>query len=72
MAHMVETMFSVREKPWHYELTKDVTKLIQEAPTSLDALRYAGLDWEVESRHKEFQQRNSLFETRKGKRTALD
>ena len=47
MAHEVETMFSVREKPWHYELTKDVTKLIQEAPTSKDALHYAGLDWEV-------------------------
>ena len=47
MAHNVETMFSVREKPWHYELTKDVTKLIQEAPTSKDALHLAGLDWEV-------------------------
>jgi phage/plasmid-like protein (TIGR03299 family) len=47
MAHNVETMFSVREKPWHYEETKDVTKLIQEAPTSKDALHLAGLDWEV-------------------------
>ena len=47
MAHNVETMFSVREKPWHYELTKDVTKLIQEAPTSKDALHLAGLDWDV-------------------------
>ena len=47
MAHNVETMFSVREKPWHYEETKDVTKLIQEAPTSKDALHFAGLDWEV-------------------------
>ena len=50
MSHCIETMFSVREKPWHYEMTKDVTKLIQEAPTSLDALRYAGLDWEVVDR----------------------
>lgn len=48
MAHMIDTMFSVREKPWHYEETKEVTKLIQEAPTSADALRLAGLDWEVE------------------------
>lgn len=48
MAHNVESMFSVREKPWHYEMTKDVTKLIQEAPTSAEALRLAGLDWEVE------------------------
>ena len=50
MAHLVETMFSVREKPWHYELTKEVTKLIQEAPTSRDAIRLAGLDWNVNSR----------------------
>ena len=47
MAHNVETMFSVREKPWHYAETSEVTKLIQEAPTSKDALRYAGLDWDV-------------------------
>lgn len=47
MAHNIETMFSVREKPWHYAETSDVTKLIQEAPTSKDALHYAGLDWEV-------------------------
>jgi len=47
MAHLVESMFSVREKPWHYEMTKDVTKLIQEAPTSLEALEYAGLNWNV-------------------------
>ena len=48
MAHNVETMFSAgRQKPWHYAETSEVTKLIQEAPTSKDALRYAGLDWEV-------------------------
>jgi phage/plasmid-like protein (TIGR03299 family) len=48
MAHNVETMFSAnREKPWHYEETKDVTKLIQEAPNSEEALRLAGLDWDV-------------------------
>lgn len=48
MAHAVESMFSVREKPWHYEMTKDVTKIIQEAPTSFDALVAAGLNWTVE------------------------
>ena len=48
MSHNIETMFSVREKPWHFSETKEVTKLIQEAPTSADALRYAGLDWHVE------------------------
>ena len=47
MAHNVESMFSVREKPWHYQETKDRTKIIQEAPTSADALRIAGLDWTV-------------------------
>lgn len=47
MSHQIETMFSVREKPWHYSMTSDVTKLIQEAPTSADALHLAGLDWEV-------------------------
>lgn len=50
MAHEIETMMSVREKPWHYEMTKDVTKIIQEAPNSHDALVAAGLDWTVESR----------------------
>ena len=49
MAHNIETMFSAgRVKPWHYAETSEVTKLIQEAPTSKDALRYAGLDWMVE------------------------
>lgn len=49
MAHNVETMFSAgRVKPWHYAETSEATKLIQEAPTSKDALRYAGLDWEVQ------------------------
>ena len=47
MAHNIETMFSVREKPWHYAETSEVTKLIQEAPTSKEALELAGLDWDV-------------------------
>lgn len=47
MAHEIETMFSVREKPWHYEYTKDKTKIIQEAPTAKEALIAAGLDWDV-------------------------
>ncbi len=42
MAANVETMFSVREKPWH-----GLGTIIMEAPTSADALRLAGLDWEV-------------------------
>lgn len=50
MAHMIESMFSVREKPWHYAQTADVTKIIQEAPTSQEALIAAGLNWNVESK----------------------
>lgn len=45
--HYVESMFSVREKPWHYSMTKDVTKILQDAPNSAEALRLAGLDWNV-------------------------
>lgn len=51
MAHCIETndsLFSVRQKPWHYELTKDRCKIIQEAPNSKEALIAAGLDWTVE------------------------
>lgn len=43
MAANVETMFSVREKPWH-----GLGQIVQEAPTSADALRLAGLDWTVD------------------------
>ena len=42
MAANVETMMYVREKPWHGLGTE-----VSEAPTSADALRLAGLDWEV-------------------------
>lgn len=42
MASCVETMFSVRETPWH-----GLGEIIQEAPTSADAIKIAGLDWDV-------------------------
>ena len=45
MAANVETMFYVREKPWH-----GLGTMVQEAPTSADALHLAGLDWMVEAR----------------------
>ena len=38
----VETMMYVREKPWH-----GLGTMVAEAPTSADALRLAGLDWNV-------------------------
>lgn len=43
MAANVETMFSVRKKPWH-----GLGTIVMEAPSSADALRLAGLDWNVE------------------------
>ena len=46
MAANVETMFYVREKPWH-----GLGTCVEEAPTSADALRLAGLDWEVKQRN---------------------
>lgn len=42
MAALVESMFSVREKPWH-----GLGTIVKEAPTSEEALRLAGLDWDV-------------------------
>lgn len=43
MSANVESMFYVREKPWHGLGTK-----VMQAPTSAEALSLAGLDWEVE------------------------
>ena len=51
MAHCIEmndSMFSVRQKPWHFAETSDRCKIIQEAPNSKEALIAAGLDWTVE------------------------
>ena len=42
MPALVETMFFVREVPWH-----GLGTVVEDAPTSTDALRLAGLDWNV-------------------------
>jgi phage/plasmid-like protein (TIGR03299 family) len=42
MAANVETMFSVREKPWH-----GLGTIVADALTSAEALKEAGLDWQV-------------------------
>ncbi len=42
MAHEVESMFSVRQVPWH-----GLGRIIQDAPDSIAAIKLAGLDWEV-------------------------
>lgn len=44
MSANVETMFYTREKPWHGLGTR-----VEEAPNSADALKLAGLDWNVKS-----------------------
>ena len=45
MSANVETMFYVREKPWHGLGTR-----VENAPTSKDALELAGLNWTIESK----------------------
>lgn len=42
MSANVETMMYVRETPWH-----GLGTMVQEAPNSAEALKLAGLDWEV-------------------------
>ena len=46
MPACVETMFYVREKPWH-----GLGVQVMDAPTSHDALILAGLDWQVEQQN---------------------
>lgn len=43
MAHEVESLMYVREKPWH-----GLGTIVEEAPTSKDAIRLAQLDWTVQ------------------------
>lgn len=43
MSHEVESMFSVKETPWH-----KLGKVIHEAPSINDGIVMAGLDWKVE------------------------
>lgn len=45
MSACVDTMFSVREVPWH-----GMGEIVKEAPTSEDAIRLARIDWTVEQK----------------------
>lgn len=42
MSHNVESMFSVREVPWH-----GLGIIVSDAPNSQEAIKLAGLDWKV-------------------------
>lgn len=42
MSADIEMMFSVREVPWH-----GISVIVDEAPTSEEALKVSGLDWDV-------------------------
>lgn len=56
MSANVETMFSVREKPWH-----GLGTIVQEAPTSKEALTLAGLDWQVRQEPIIYKDQNSGY-----------
>lgn len=56
MSANVETMFSVREKPWH-----GLGTVVQEAPTSKEALGLAGLDWVVRQEPVIYKDQNSGY-----------
>ncbi len=42
MAHNIESMFSVRQTPWH-----GLGHVVDSAPTAAEAIKLAGLDWQV-------------------------
>lgn len=42
MSHLLESMFSVKETPWH-----NLGNVVREAPNAAEAIRLAGLDWDV-------------------------
>lgn len=45
MAHLVESMFSVQKTPWH-----KLGTIVQNAPTAEEAIKLAGLNWQVVER----------------------
>lgn len=45
MSALIDTMFSVREVPWH-----GMGEIVKEAPTSEEAIRLAKIDWTVEQK----------------------
>ena len=45
--HEVESMVSARVLPWHFGETKDRTRISDDVMTAEEAIKLAGLDWEV-------------------------
>jgi len=45
MAHEVESMFSVKQTPWH-----GLGKIVNDAGSASEAIQLAGLDWQTEKR----------------------
>ena len=68
MSANVETMFSVRETPWH-----GLGTVIQEACNSAEALRLSGLDWEVKQEPVIYNQKDTgyQFNVRSSDKTVL-
>lgn len=58
MSHEVESMFSVKETPWH-----KLGTVVQEAPNAEQAIELAGLNWKVEKKPLLFQHDNNGVET---------
>lgn len=66
MAHLIESMFYTREEPWHGLGTR-----IPEEVTSAEAIKLAGLDWEVELRPTAYQDAFGRYVEVPGKSTVV-
>lgn len=58
MSHEIEQMFSVRETPWH-----GLGVIVQDAPNAKEAIRLAGLDWNV--KHEKLVSESGIFSDHK-------
>lgn len=58
MSHGIESMFSVKQTPWH-----GLGRIVQDAPNCEEAIKLAGLDWHIEQKqvHAFFGERGIQF-----------